>query len=121
MGLSELHLIISISHIHRQEQIVKRNAYGNHQNNEDENFIISQNKGKTGKKKTQTFTILILRNGRRKSKDHEKEKKNHLFGKKKIVTKKMGMGLDPTSLVIEAHREEGQEYMTLKKMRNSGD
>jgi hypothetical protein len=33
----------------------------------------------------------------------------------------MGMGLDPTSLVIEAHREEGQEYMTLKKMRNSGD
>jgi len=30
----------------------------------------------------------------------------------------MGMGL---GLVTEAHREEGQEYMTLKKLRNSGD
>jgi hypothetical protein len=31
------------------------------------------------------------------------------------------MGLDPTSLVTEVHREEGQEYMTLKKLRNNGD
>jgi hypothetical protein len=28
----------------------------------------------------------------------------------------MGMGLDPTSLVTEAHREDDQEYMTLKKI-----
>jgi len=50
-----------------------------------------------------------------------RRKKIIYLAKKKNVTKKMGMGLDPTSLVIEAHREEGQEYMTLKKMRNSGD
>jgi hypothetical protein len=49
------------------------------------------------------------------------EKKKIVYLAKKNVTKKMGISLDPTSLMTEAHREEGQEYMTLKKLRNSGD
>jgi len=42
-----------------------------------------------GKKKTQTFTILILRNGRRKSKDHVNEKKKIIYlAKKKMSQRK---------------------------------
>jgi hypothetical protein len=58
MGLLEFHLIISISHSQTRTNLQKKRIR-KYQNNEDENFVISQNKDKTGKKNTDFHYIYI--------------------------------------------------------------